>query len=269
MKWSWWLLLLVLAVGCSRDDKPDDDDDNDNSGGNSSPPTSSPNPGTTPGTTSNDPTVPRNATPPFGVTWQVAVTENVSQQRLDAIYASIVAANNSLWNISEGQVRCAKVVITDNVAPGVSAQQFMFGGGAINTSLYDIIIWPSSMWDVQAGGAVSDQLGRNSRLMIIPENVSTFVLLHECGHLLFHLSWTPGALLVDEYRDGIQDTACVMESENTPHRWCSDANHTHQNSQPHACWNQILQDYPNFSYAGTDSAPNLPATPDVTYNDAP
>ncbi|MHC4959428.1 MAG: hypothetical protein ACYTGN_13765 [Planctomycetota bacterium] len=267
MKWSWWLLLLVLAIGCSRDDKPDDDDDTNNNPGGTpgtpAPPTSGP------GTTSSDPTVPRTATPPFGVTWQVAVTENLSQARLDAIYASFVAANNSLWNISEGQVRCAKIVITDNVAPGVSAQQFMFGGGAINASLYDIIIWPASTWDVQASGAVSDQQGRNGRLMIIPENVSTFVLLHECGHLLFHLTWTPGQLLVDEYRDGVQDTACVMESENTPTRWCSDANHTNQMSQPHACWNQILKDYPNFSYSGADSASGLPAVPEVTYNDAP
>jgi len=53
------------------------------------------------------------------------------------------------------------------------------------------------------------------------------------------------------------------------HRRCSALNHTHQSSQPTACWQQILIDYPNFRHAGTDRATTLPAVPIAVYNDTP
>ena len=105
--------------------------------------------------------------------------------------------------------------------------------------------------------------------MIIPLNVSVFVALHEGSHLVFDLTWSLGPVLADEYVDGIQDDACVMESDRMPLRWCSDANHVTQSAQPHSCWRQILTDYPAFGHAGADTATDLPSVPRVTYDDTP
>ncbi len=127
------------------------------------------------------------------------------------------------------------------------------------------------MWNIPASGAVSSQpgMGRNNRIMIIPDNARTFVIIHEAGHFLFQLSWSVGPLLVDEYTDGVQDPACVMESERGPQRWCADSNHVNQQPQPHSCWRQILIDYPLFRHTGADTAPGTPSAPKAEYNDTP
>ncbi len=260
------LLLLVLApLACSGGGAPDGDDEQLPPGAPPAPPPPAA------GSVTAQPTVPSGTTPPLGVTWHVGITENVTRARMQSLYASFVAANNALWNISEGQVRIDRIRFYDAVAPGVAASQFLFGFGGGNTSNIDILVWPAAMWDVPAGGAVGEMpgQGRTERLMVVPENASTFVLMHEGSHFLFRLSWGVGNLLVDEYQDGVQDAACVMESENLPHRWCSDGNHAGQSSQPHACWRQILADYPSFRHAGRDTATGLPAAPIAEYNDTP
>jgi len=263
-------LLLVLAslgaAACSGGGKGGGDGDQGSPPANPVPPPPAPS-----GSTTTAPTVPQGGAPPVGVTWHVGLTENVPLARMQALFASFVAVNNAIYDLSEGQVRIDRLRFYDNVAPGVSAGQFVFGGGGVNTANLDILVWPAASWDIPAGGAVSEQpgQGRTSRLMIIPENVSTFVLMHEGSHLLFRLTWTPGSLLVDEYADGVQDPACVMESQNLPSRWCSDGNHFAQSSQPHACWRQILLDYPLFAHAGSERAPAPPPAPVAEYNDTP
>ncbi|MFI5402389.1 MAG: hypothetical protein ACHQ1G_05590, partial [Planctomycetota bacterium] len=216
-------------------------------------------------------TVPLGTNPPVGVTWNVGITENWSPARMQGLYASLVAANNGIWNISEGQVRIHRIRIYDAVAPGLSASQFVFGGGGANTSNLDVLVWPTTTWDVPMTGAVTvtGGHGRSGRFMVVPENASTFIFMHEASHFLFRLSWNVGPVLGDEYQDGVQDIACVMESERAPSRWCSDTNHSGQNSQPHACWRQILSDYPSFRHAGRDTATALPPAPIAEYFDVP
>ena len=60
-----------------------------------------------------------------------------------------------------------------------------------------------------------------------------------------------------------------MESTNPPMRWCSDANHVNQASQPHACWHQILLDYANYAHNDVDYSTTPAWTPLVTYEDTP
>jgi len=273
------LLLLALAVapllaacstgGTSPPDDPTATDPGDSTG-DPTPPAPTPPPPVG-GSTTTAPSVAPGSAPPVGVTWHIGITENVPLATMQAVYASWVTVNNALWNLSEGQVRIDTIRLYDAVGVGVSASQFAFGGGGINTSNLDIVTFPPQSWDIQAGGAVATQpgVGRTGRLMIIPTNAAPFVGLHEGSHLVFQLSWSGGPLLLDEYQDGTQDPACVMESENLPRRWCSDANHVSQASQPHACWHQILLDYPAFTHTGTETTSHLPPAPTAEYHDTP
>jgi len=255
-------LLLLLPLACSGG--------KGGSGGNQQGP-----PGPTPppaSTVTGDPTVPALSTPPVGVTWNVGFADNVSIARMQGIQAALVATNNAIWNLSEGQVRIDRIRLRDAVTPGLTASQLLLGTVVPDTSTIDVLVFSPAAWDVPGlVGAVIEfpGQGRTGRLMIVPESVSAYILMHEASHLVFKLSWSIADLLVDEYQDGVQDVACVMESENLPHRWCSDANHTAQSSQPHACWRQILDDYHSFHHTGADSAPGLPAAPAVEYNDTP
>jgi hypothetical protein len=261
-------LLAALLLGCDAGGSkppPADDSQQDDGGGNGG--GGDPPPWPPPPTTTDQPTVPLGSTPPVGLTWHVGITENVPLADMQNLYARFVAANNAIWNITEGQVRVDKIRFTDNVGPGVTVSTFMMAPFPTNT--VDIVVWPAAMWDIPAGGAVGEQGGRTGRIMIVPDNASIFVLTHEAGHLLFRLSWSVGGLLIDEYRDGVQDPACVMESENLPQRFCSDRNHVNQSCQPHSCWRQILLDYPLFAHSGADTAPNLPPPPTPEYNDTP
>lgn len=259
------LLLALLPLACTGGAAGDDFDEEE-----VPPPGPSPSPSPSP-TVTAEPSVPPGSAPPVGVTWHVGFTENVPRSRMQSLFASFVAGNNAIWNVSEGQVRVARVKFYDAVAPGMKASQFFFGGVTADTSNIDILVFSPAAWDVPATGAVGVRPteGRTGRLMAIHENAPTFILLHEGSHFLFLLSWNPGPLLVDEYQDGVQDPACVMEAERTPNRWCSDGNHVGQTSQPHSCWRQILFDYPRFKHAGTDTASSLPATPVAEYHDTP
>ncbi len=221
------------------------------------------------GNTTNDPTVPKNAAPPVGVTFHVAITENVSLSTMQQLYATFVAANNAVWRITEGQVRIHRIRFWDNISPGTQAFQFFLNVNAIDTTNRDIIVFPQQTWNIGAAGAVNPTGGRKNRVMMVPTNVNTFVLLHEIGHFLFELSWGPGPLLIDEYTDGVQDSACVMESQGLPWRFCAGHNHVSQTSQPTSCWQQILADYPRLTYSGSDTAPDLPAAPIAEYNNVP
>jgi hypothetical protein len=257
-------LLLFALVGCEggaagSDEEPLTD-----------PPPSPAPPPATGGTTTSFATVPNSATPPVGVTLHVGFTENVTRARMESMHATWTAASNALWNASEGQVRIDAIVYTENHAPGLATSQFMFGFGSADTSTLDVLVW-TSLWDVPASGAVTAQpgMGRQNRLMVVPASADVFTLLHECSHLVFRLTWAAGPMLADEYSDGQQDAACIMEGPNQPWRWCSDANHVNQSSQPHSCWRQILLDYPNFSHSGADTASAPPAAPTAVYNDAP
>ncbi len=265
MRWTVVLALTLSLAGCGSCDEG-----GDHAPKPSAPPAPPPPPPPGGGSWTTSPTVPTGSVPPIGVTWHIAITENVPLSQMQALYATFVSVNDTIWNISEGQVRVHKFRIWDNVAPGVTASQFMFGA-PFDTSNYDVVAFPGASWNVPMGGAVTTQpgMGRNNRLMIIPTHVSTFVGTHEGGHFLWQLTWSVGALLVDEYNDGVQDAACVMESENTPYRWCSSGNHASQSSQPQSCWSQILADYPAFSHSGTNTAATPAPVPEVEYNDVP
>jgi len=256
------LLLALAPVACTGGSGGGDD------GGGQQPP---PNPGPTP-TVTESPVVPPTGNPPVGVTWNVGFADNVSIARMQGFFAALVATNNAVWNLSEGQVRIDRIRFSDAVSPGLTVSQYLSGAVKPDTSGIDVLVFAPAAWDVPGlTGAVGEfpGQGRTGRVMIVPEGVSNFILMHEASHLLFLLTWSVADLLVDEYNDGIQDVACVMESENLPHRWCSDANHTSQISQPHSCWRQLLQDYVSFKHTGADSAPGFPATPKVEYNDTP
>lgn len=257
------LLFALALAGCEGGVAGSDEE-------NLTDPPASPAPPATGGTTTTFAIVPNTATPPVGVTLHVGFTENVTRAQMESMHATWTAANTAVWSASEGQVRIDAIVYTESHAPGLATSQFMFGFGAVDTSTLDVLVW-TTLWDVPASGAVSAQpgMGRQNRIMVVPASADVFTLLHECSHLLFRLTWAPGPMLTDEYADGQQDAACIMEGPNRPWRWCTDANHVPQSSQPHSCWRQILLDYPNFTHIGTDTASAPPAAPTAVYNDAP
>ena len=238
------------------------------------PPPSGPTEPTPPGSTTQYPVVPQGGTPPIGLTFHIGISENVSATRMQQIYAKFVGVNSSIWNISEGQVYIYKLVISDNVAPGTKPTQWEANPNLFDTSDLDIVVYPASSWNIFptlgvvwfSYGAV---FGRVGRLMLIPEDVSDLTLDHEVSHLIWQLTWTPIVTLEDEYLDGVQDAACLMESNNTPIRWCSAGNHVAQSIIPHSCWTQILLDYSAFTHSGNDYASTGAWVPKVTYKDAP
>ncbi len=262
------VLCIAVAALCACGGGAKKPDPEDGSGPFPVPP-DRPRPDDGLGSTSELPSVPRSAHPPYGVTWHVGFTENVSLREMQDFYATLVSTNDTLWSISEGQVRVHRIRIRDNVAPGVTASAYAFGGAPLDTSDLDIVIWPPRMWDVPFLGAVGEIGGRGGRIAVMPSDATTFVVVHEASHFLFNLTWSVGPLLVDEYVDGVQDAACIMESELFPVRWCAQANHTHQCSQPHACWTQILRDYANFKHLGTDIAASMAPVPLVEFSDSP
>ena len=235
------------------------------------PPPAPPSP---PGSTTTQPRVPLGSTPPVGLTWHIGFTENVSMSQLQSLYGQAVALGSALWSITEGQVYLYKVKIKDNVGPGTTPSAWEANHGVIATSDLDLLIWPSNVWDLPGTNGVvwwssPAQFGRTGLVMLLPSNASTHTWIHETGHFVWNLSWPISFGLEDEYIDGIQDPACVMESTNPPRRWCSDANHVNQLSQPHACWHQILLDYANYTHNDVDYSTTPAWTPLVTYEDTP
>ncbi len=247
-------LALVLGLGgCHKKHKK-----------SSSPPP--PPPGVT-----GDSFVSTTATPPVGLTWLVAINENVDQATMDAWYAKFVTLSTNLWNVSEGQVWIGKVVFTDNVKPGYLASTMIGFNVPAPVDTYDAMIFMGATWDIGAGGfvIVGTGLGRNDRMIGVPDAAGDLTNVHEGSHMIFELSWAPGPLLTDEYGDGSQDAACIMELRWVPLKWCSASNHVTQSAQPTSCWEQVLADYANFTYGGTDIAATPPPTTDVEYNNTP
>jgi hypothetical protein len=189
---------------------------------------------------------------------------------MQAWYARMMALSETLWNVSEGQVYVGKVVISDGVAPGLTAGDVAYGETHPALASLDMMVFVGATWDEPgAGGYVAFDVGRTGRLIGLPDDASDLAIVHEASHMVFDLSWSPGPLLWDEYEDGFQDDACIMETTFPPLRWCAADNHVAQSSQPTSCWSQILTDYPNFTYAGSNSASTAAPTTSVEYVDQP
>jgi hypothetical protein len=179
--------------------------------------------------------------------------------------AKFETVNDSLWNVTEGQIRIGKIRITDNAHPGSKSS----GYAQLNLSAQDIVVWSPSNFDGPGISYVLVGAGRFGRFMGIPSNVANTTLVHELGHFLFDLTWSVAPVLIDEYEDPPQDAACIMELTYSPLRWCSPPNHETQPGQPHSCWTQILIDYPAFTYSNQDTAPTPPPAIDFEYTDIP
>jgi hypothetical protein len=226
--------------------------------------------------------VARDATPPVSVVWNVGFTENVPLYSMQAMYAKFVRLSELLWTVSEGQVWIRKVRFFDEVAPGSKAS----GEGSVRTPTLDVLLWPRAQWDLPSiAGYVlftpgrPGVLARSDRRIQVPEDATERVLLHESSHVVWKLSWSGSGLppgLDDEYKYLPTDPACIMDLQSDPPRWCSGgslpsgdhrAKSGGQGSQ--SCWEQILGDYPNFTYQGSNRAASAPAAPEVEYNDTP
>jgi hypothetical protein len=208
-----------------------------------------------------DAIVPNNATPPIGLTWHVGLNQNVPLATLQDWFAKMQQLSADLWSASEGQVWIAHIKIQD-AAPDPAVLDAWVDVGSSS-----------------GGGQMLWMTGRQGRHIAVDSAATPFVLLHEASHMIFKLSWTipdptmwPGDYLVDEYDDGMQDDECIMESvfsPTPPKRWCGPDNHVSQSVQPTSCWSQILADYPNFTWSGTNAAASPPPPATVEYVDAP
>ena len=243
------LLLAAVAslVSCKKDDHDDDD----------SPPMVAPG-----GPESFAPT---GSSPPVIVTFNIAFAENVDLGVMEAFASKIETANESLWNVTEGQIRIGKIRVTDNAHPGSKSGDY----NDLNLTANDIVVWDPGAFNGPgiAFVLVSSDSGRYGRFMGVPSTVANTTLLHELGHFLFQLTWAPAPVLIDEYEKPPTDSACLMELAYSPLRFCFTDNHLSQPGQPHSCWTQILADYPAFSYANTNVAPSPPPAPITEFTD--
>ena len=213
--------------------------------------------------TTDDAIIPYSMTPPVGLTWYVAINNNVPLSTMQTWANKLASTSLDLWNISEEQVYLHRVVFTDNVAPGTNASTYYQSG------TYDMMIFTGNTWDLAWGGYVQEYNGRQGHFCAVPESSSWFTNLHEASHMVFWLRWGLGTLLVDEYADGTQDDACVMDLGFSSIRWCGADNHVEQGSQPHSCWDQITNDYSNWTYQGTNVAQRNVPTTTFEYNNTP
>jgi len=210
---------------------------------------------------------PAGSNPPVVVTLNIGISENRPMADLTALYQKFVTVNQSVWNVTEGQVRIGRVRIRDNTNPGTNSQDY--DNANFSDATVDIVAWQPADFNGPGISFVALPGGRNGRFMGIPTDVANTTLLHELGHFLFVLSWAPGPLLIDEYTSSPDDNGCIMELDYIPLRWCHTDNHLNQSSQPHSCWTQIRLDYPAFSYANFNTTPLPPPDPDVEYTDVP
>jgi len=210
---------------------------------------------------------PAGSNPPVVVTLNIGLAENRPMADLTALYQKFVTVNQSLWNVTEGQVRIGRVRIRDNSHPGTNSQDY--DNANFNDSTVDVVAWQPGAFNGPGIAFVALPQGRNGRFMGIPTNVANNTLLHELGHFIFELSWAPGPLLVDEYALPPDDTGCIMELSYIPLRWCFTDNHLSQSTQPHSCWTQIRADYPAFSYSNVNTTLLPLPDPVVEYTDTP
>jgi hypothetical protein len=201
------------------------------------------------------------------VTWHIGFSENVSLTQMQDFHTKLTGVNEKIYQISEGQVQIGMVKYWDNVGPGTTSQEM----GSIDTSNLDCVVWPDGSWNGPGLGYViyGPGYGRVGRCIGVPEGCDQLTLVHEGSHFLWELTWSAGPGLTDEYAASPQDNACVMELTWNPLRWCASDNHLGQSTQPTSCWQQILDDYPSFSYGFNDTASGSATAPGTEYNDSP
>lgn len=209
--------------------------------------------------------VPAGSSPPVVLTVNVAFADNVTMSAMQAMAVKLETANESLWNVTEGQVRIGRLRLSDNAHPGTQSNDY----NSLDLSGDDIVVWSPANFNGPGIAFVLVGVGRFNRFMGLPSNAANTTIMHEFGHFLFELSWSVAPVLIDEYEDPPTDSACMMELAYSPLRWCWTDNHLTQPGQPHSCWTQILADYPDFTYANTNTAPAPPPAPEVEYTDAP
>jgi hypothetical protein len=223
-----------------------------------------------PAATDGPPILQHSAAPPTGIVWHIGFNEEVSMLTLERWYAQMAVFNTNLWNVTEGQVHLGSVIISDRVAPGLRASTLIYGAPPSIVNSLDMVVFVGDTWDVQSGGFVMEgKAGREKRIIGVPADTNGFVILHEGSHMMFRLTWPGGPFLLDEYADGAQDGACIMEMTFPSLRWCGADNHVEQSSQPTSCWQQVLSDYPNFHFAGASQASTPPPPVGVEFNNAP
>lgn len=257
------ILLLVLVPACG---KP-----SDSKHVGSSPPPSA----------TDAPSVPPGSSPPFGLVWNIGFAENVTLADMEAQYRKFVQLSQDLWTVTEGQVCLAQVRFFDAVAPGATPSD----SETLRVPNLDVVIYAADHWDIlPVTGQViffspSGTLGRTDRRMDIPTDARRTTILHEGSHFAWKLTWRGNNLppgLDDEYNYDPTDSACIMDLEFSPLRWCSGgslpaANHLTKNGGQGAtsCWEQILKDYPNFHFGGSSTTPTPLPSLAVEYNDQP
>jgi len=246
------MLVLAIAVAatpsCRKSSGGDDDD---------SPP--SVNPG------GPESYAVKGSTPPVVVTLNIAFAENVALSVLQAFAAKIETANDSLWNVTEGQIRIGRIRLSDNAHPGSTSDDY----AQLNLTGNDIVVWSPGAFNGPGIAYVLVGSGRFGRFMGVPSNIANTTFLHEMGHFLYDLTWSIAPVLIDEYDEQPTDSACLMELAYSPLRLCFTDNHVTQPGQPHSCWSQILIDYPDFDYMQQNVAPNPAPAVMVEYTDTP
>jgi hypothetical protein len=149
----------------------------------------------------------------------------------------------------------------------------------------DVLIYASAKWDILpiAGQVIffspPGTLGRTDRRIDVPDDARRFTLIHEGSHFTWKLTWTGNGLppgLDDEYNFNPPDPACIMDLEFAPLRWCSGGSlpapdHVTKNGGQGAtsCWEQILKDYPAFTFGGTSTTASALPPLSVEFNDQP
>ena len=228
-----------------------------------------------------EPVVPSGSSPPVSLVWNVGFAENVPLDAMEAQYRKFVQLSQDLWSVTEGQVCLSQVRFFDAVAPGAAPSD----STTLRVPNLDVVIYAPSNWDVRpVSGQVlffspPGTLGRTDRRIDVPEDARRTTLLHEGSHFIWRLTWSGNDLppgLDDEYNYDPSDPACIMDLMYAPLRWCSGAplpapNHTTKNGGQGAtsCWEQVLKDYPAFTFGG-NSGTSTPLPPlAVEYNDDP
>jgi hypothetical protein len=261
------VMLVLLAPACRKES------DSHSNGPRGGPPP--------PTTSSAEASVPPGASPPVGLVWNIGFTENVGLDEMQSQYEKFVQLSQDLWTVTEGQVCLSQVRFFDAVAPGRSPST----SESLRVPNLDVVIYSSSKWDILpvAGQVIffspSGTLGRTDRRIDVPEDARRLTLLHEGSHFAWKLSWRGNNLppgLDDEYNYDPPDSACIMDLQFSPLRWCSggslpSSNHLPKNGGQEAtsCWEQILKDYPGFHFGGSSTTPTPLPPLSVEYNDDP
>ena len=239
--------------------------------------------------------IPAGTNPPVGVTFELAFAEDVALVDF-ALHGSFwTLANGLLWQMTEGQTYIDTVNMTDNVNTTSFSNDLL---GSYNAPGFDVMVWTPLRWNTTGALAYvvyGPAKGRDGRALALQTTSDQNTILHEIFHFLYVLSWrfylvgNNEACLDDEYTFSPDDINCVMETNmGPPLRLCSGGtlpNPNHivsplstptnttqiqpngpflENGQPQSCWEQIILDYPAFSYGGMDST--LVTTPAVTLN---